>query len=89
MQIGGWGSGSKTLTRRIWTETALATLTAAIALLTIVWPDWIEVIFGVDPDGGNGALEWGFVGLSAFASLMFGLRARADLIDRAEVAGQE
>jgi hypothetical protein len=89
MEASGRGSGSQTLRRRIWIETALATVTAAMALLTIVWPDWIEMIFRVDPDGGNGVLEWGLVGVSAFASLMFGLRARADLVARAELAGQE
>jgi len=60
-----------------------------MALLTLAWPNWIEIIFRVDPDGGNGALEWGFVGASAFASLMVGLRARADLVARAELAGRE
>src|SRR6266540_4097970 len=43
---------------RFWTETALAAFTAVLCLLTLVWPAWIEAVSGVDPDGGNGALEW-------------------------------
>ena len=31
---------------------------AALSVLTLVWPEWIEEIFGVEPDGGNGSLEW-------------------------------
>jgi hypothetical protein len=49
------------LRRRFWVETALATLSAVTALLTALWQDWIEIIFRVDPDHHNGALEWAIV----------------------------
>jgi hypothetical protein len=39
----------------------------ALALVTAVWPTWIEVAFRVDPDNGDGLLEWSLV--SAFAAL--------------------
>jgi hypothetical protein len=26
--------------------------------LTLVWKDWIEIVFRVDPDAGNGAAEY-------------------------------
>jgi hypothetical protein len=29
-----------------------------LGLLTIVWHDWIESVFGVDPDHGSGSAEW-------------------------------
>jgi hypothetical protein len=51
-------------------------LSAALAGLTAVYPDWIEATTNVHPDAGNGALEWLIVlGFSALAVLL-GLRAR-------------
>ncbi|MFX0578998.1 hypothetical protein [Nocardia nepalensis] len=46
---------------RLWIEIALAIATAALAALTVVTREWIEIIFGVDPDRGSGALEWAAV----------------------------
>lgn len=43
---------------RFWAETALASVTAALFLLTLVSREWIELFFGADPDGGNGSVEW-------------------------------
>jgi hypothetical protein len=42
---------------RIVIEQVLALATAALAVLTIFWPDWIERIFGWDPDESSGAFE--------------------------------
>jgi hypothetical protein len=46
---------------RIRGELFLAGAAAALGLVTIFWRDWIEIVFGVDPDHGNGSLEWLFV----------------------------
>jgi hypothetical protein len=48
----------------------LAGLTMALAALTAAVPDWIEAVFGLDPDAGSGATEWIVVGVLATASLL-------------------
>jgi hypothetical protein len=55
-------AGGKAMERRLRTRVLLQTVLAAaglvLSLLTMVWPEWIEELFGVEPDGGSGALEW-------------------------------
>lgn len=38
-------------------EAFFAGVTFVLGIVTLVVPDWIETVFGVDPDGGNGSLE--------------------------------
>jgi hypothetical protein len=45
------------LRRRFWVETILALVSAFFLLLTVLWQDWIEIVFGVDPDHYSGTLE--------------------------------
>jgi hypothetical protein len=52
---------SRNLGVRFWAEAALAAVSGFLLGLTLVWRDWIEEIFGVDPDNGSGALEWAIV----------------------------
>ena len=42
-----------------WVELALAVVSALLTVLTMGWPDWIEGLFGVNPDAGSGSREWG------------------------------
>jgi hypothetical protein len=44
--------------------------------LTAIWPDWIELLFDADPDGGNGSAEWGIVIAFAAAAIIFAVLAR-------------
>lgn len=62
---------SPNLRLRFWLETAGATITGVLLVLTLVWKDWIEVIFGVDPDSGNGSLEWSIVGVMLVLTIVF------------------
>ena len=45
------------LRRRYWIEMGLALVSGAVLLLTVLWNNWIEIVFRVDPDQGNGSLE--------------------------------
>jgi hypothetical protein len=64
--------------RRFLTETALAAASAVFTLLTLLWKDWIELVFRVDPDGGSGALEWATAAAALALALLFGALARRD-----------
>ena len=45
-----------------WLEMSLASITGVLFVITLVWRDWAEVIFHIDPDQGNGSFEWLIVG---------------------------
>ena len=51
------------LRRRFWLETGMAIVTSILFVITLVQGDWIEIVSGVDPDNGNGSLEWLIVGV--------------------------
>ena len=61
---------------RFWAECALAGLAAILAVLTAVWPNWIELLFGADPDGGDGSAEWGIVIAFAVVAIIFAVLPR-------------
>ncbi|MFD9127414.1 ABC transporter permease [Kitasatospora sp. NPDC059571] len=63
---------------RFWVETALGGLSGLLFLLTLVWPQWIETLFGVDPDAGSGAAEWLVVALAAAVTATCLLGARIE-----------
>jgi hypothetical protein len=66
------------LRNRFWVETGLGALTAILTVVTLISHEWIEIVFGVDPDRGSGLLEWGIVVALAAATLLFSLLARAE-----------
>jgi hypothetical protein len=63
---------------RFWAELALAVLSVAMLILTLVWKDWIEEVFGFEPDGGNGVVEW------AIVAVLVGLTATTSVLARRE-----
>jgi len=64
------------LRRRFWVESGLAVATGILALITPVFPDWIEFLSGWDPDQHDGSVEWlVVVGLFVATLAMFTLAA--------------
>jgi hypothetical protein len=63
---------------RFWFEAAAALCTCCLALLAVVWPDWIELLFGVDPDHASGQLEWAFVAALAVTAVTASAATRAE-----------
>lgn len=51
-----------------WLQAAFGTTSAALFVLTLLWRDWIEITFGVDPDYHNGSFEWLIVAALAIAA---------------------
>ncbi len=57
------------LRRRFWLETAMAIVTSILLVITLVQRDWIEIVFGVDPDNRNGTLESLLIGALLVATI--------------------
>lgn len=68
------------LRRRFWVEVAAATLSVVTFSLTLLASDWIELIFGVDPDHHSGSLEWLIVGVSVLVTLILSALAYRELM---------
>jgi hypothetical protein len=66
----------RSLRWRFWIAVVAALSSAASLVLTLLWRDWIEIIFHVDPDRGSGALEWLIVVALLSATVLFGTLAR-------------
>jgi hypothetical protein len=61
------------LRARFWAEVVLGSAAGFLFLLTLVWRDWIEAVFHISPDHGNGSVEWLIVSVLAAASVtLFG-----------------
>ena len=68
----------RTVRRRFWIEATLAAATTILLLATLVSKEWIEAVFGADPDGGDGSLEWAIVGALLVACVVLSAAARAE-----------
>jgi hypothetical protein len=68
----------KSLGLVFWAEAILATFTAFLAVLTLVWRDWIEGVSGFDPDHHNGSFEWELVVVCGLLTLTFGVLAQRE-----------
>jgi hypothetical protein len=57
-------------------QTLSAAAFAVSFVVTVIDPEWIEAVFGVDPDHGNGSLEWLFSAALLIVCLAFAGLAR-------------
>jgi hypothetical protein len=64
--------------RWFWVEALLGTICGVFAVLTAVWPSWVEVLTGTDPDHGNGSLELAITLGFAVASIGMAIIARRE-----------
>jgi hypothetical protein len=65
-------------TRLLWIERGLAVGSGLLFVVTLISKEWIEIVFGVDPDKGSGALEWAIsFGLLAI-TIAFAVLARRE-----------
>jgi hypothetical protein len=63
---------------RFWIATAMVACGAMLAVFTLAGSDWIERVFGIDPDDYGGSLEWIIAGaLLAAGVTLFALAIRA------------
>jgi hypothetical protein len=65
---------------RFWfyAESILGTFTGILFMVTLLSRDWIENILHVDPDRGQGWVEWLIVVALAFVTVGLGALARAE-----------
>jgi hypothetical protein len=67
-----------TVRRRFWVEAAAAVVTGVMLVVTAIAPDWIERLWEVEPDGGDGSLEWMLVGVLALVTITLVVAARVE-----------
>lgn len=63
---------------RFWIESGMAALTALLLIMTLISREWIEILFGVSPDGNSGSLEWFIVAASLVSTVLLGMMARSE-----------
>ena len=66
----------KALRGRFWLETSLAIVTGILFVVTLVWHNWAEIIFNIDPDQGSGLFEWIVVGVLLVVTIVLIVLAR-------------
>jgi uncharacterized membrane protein YhaH (DUF805 family) len=76
--VTGGHKARRAVRARFWIEVALAALTGVLFVVTLISREWIEAVFHVEPDGGNGSLEWIIVAVLAVLCLTLSLMARGE-----------
>jgi hypothetical protein len=76
--------------RLIAAEAVLASVAGTLAVVTVFWRDWIEFLFGWDPDHHNGSAELAIIIGLACIAVVLGITARWQAVRwrRAAAAGR-
>lgn len=69
---------TKGLRKRFYVETVLASLAGVLGIVTVFSREWIEVLTGFEPDGGDGSAEWLLVVGLLVAAAVLGGAARVE-----------
>jgi hypothetical protein len=69
--------------KRFWIEFGLAASSGVVLVLTLVRADWIESLFGLNPDHHDGSLEWEVQVLLLIATVTFSVVARLKWVEAA------
>jgi hypothetical protein len=64
--------------RRFYAEAGLTAASPVLLVVTLINQEWIELVFGVDPDHGDGSLEWLVVAALAVLAVLGALVTRAE-----------
>jgi hypothetical protein len=72
---------------RFWLESICGSVTAIVTVITLFWHDWIEAVFRIHPDGGNGSAEWLIVVVLLLVTASLAVGARREW-RRAELAAR-
>lgn len=64
--------------RRFYIESGLTVASLLLLVVTLINQEWIEAVFGIDPDGGDGSLEWLVVAILAVVTVVSAVSARVE-----------
>lgn len=67
----GGRRGAKPFGPTFWAQSVMASVTGFLTILTLVWRDWIEGVFGFDPDHNSGSFEWKLVAVGTVLTVIF------------------
>jgi hypothetical protein len=63
---------------RFYIELVVSLAALFLALVTVMWNDWIEIVFKLDPDMGNGSLEKAILAVLVLAAVATAWLARTE-----------
>jgi hypothetical protein len=63
---------------RFYAETILTVITGIMFLVTLINRAWIETVFHLDPDQGQGWVEWTIVAVLLVAAITCAVLARSE-----------